>query len=193
MKKILLLLTLAAGLNVAANAQTEKGKWLVSGASNIGFNSVSTKFKADGMSVDGPKVNTFNISPSVGYFVVDNLSVGLSLGYTNTSTKDEDGEKASSSTFTFLPSLTYFFTKNTTVKPYLGAGAGYASFKEKYGSVAETNGGFAWEVQGGLAYFVNQKAAINFGLGYGEVSVEQSGFTVNANTFGAKIGFSLFF
>jgi outer membrane protein len=192
MKKILLLLTLVLGFNFFVNAQTEKGKWLISGASNIGFNSVSTKFKSDGMSVDGPKVNTFNVSPSIGYFVIDNLSVGLSLGYTNTSTKGEVDEKVSSSTFTVLPSLTYFFTKNTSVKPYLAAGAGYASFKEKYGSVAETNGGFAWEAQGGLAYFVSQKAAISLGLGYGQVSVEQSGFSVNANTLGAKIGFSLF-
>lgn len=192
MKKNLLLLTLVLGFNFAVNAQTEKGKWLVSGASNIGFNSVSTKYKANGMSADGPKVNTFNISPAVGYFVVDNLSIGLSLGYTNTSTKDEDDEKLSSSTFTVLPAATYFFTKNTSVKPYLAAGAGYASYKQAYGAISESNGGFAWEVNGGLAYFINPKIGINLGLGYGQVSIEESGFTMNANTFGAKVGFSLF-
>lgn len=192
MKKFFLLLTLLVSLTFSVNAQTEKGKWLVSGSTNVGFNSVNTKYKADGFSVDGEKVNTFNISPSVGYFIIDNLSVGLGLDYNNSSTKDENDEKLSSSTFTVLPTATYFFTKNTTVKPYLGAGAGYASYKQKYGSVSQTNGGFAWGVEGGLAYFINPKIGIDLGLGYGQVSVEESDVTIKANTFGAKIGFSLF-
>lgn len=191
MKKIILLLTLVASFNLTVNAQTEKGKWLVSGSSNVGFNSVSTKFTANGMSVDGEKVNTFNISPSVGYFVVENLSVGLSLGFTNSSTTEDD-DKISASTFTVLPTASYFFTKNTTVKPYLGAGVGYSSYQQKYNSVAQTNGGLAWEVGGGLAYFINPKIGINLGLGYGQVSIEDSGVTTKLNTFGSKIGFSLF-
>ncbi|MNK09122.1 hypothetical protein D3C87_270720 [compost metagenome] len=192
MKKIILLLTLAAGLNVAANAQTEKGKWLVSGSTNVGFNSVSTKYKANDQSADGPKVNTFNVSPSVGYFVVNNLSIGLGLDYNNTSTKEVGDDRMSSSTFTVMPTATYFFTKNTSVKPYLGAGAGFAAYKEKYGSVSQSNNGFAWGVEGGLAYFISPKIAVDLGLGYGQVSVKESGVTINANTFGAKVGFSLF-
>jgi len=192
MKKILLLLTLVVSLSFAVNAQTEKGKWLVSGSTNVGFNSVSTKYKNNGMSVDGAKVNTFNVSPSVGYFVVDNLSIGLGVDYNTSSTKDEIGDKISSSTFTVMPMATYFFTKNTTIKPYLGAGAGYASYEQKIGSIAQTNNGFAWGVEGGLAYFVSPKIALDLGLGYGQVSVKESGITVNANTFGAKVGFSLF-
>ena len=70
MKKNLLIGAFAL-LGFAASAQTEKGSWVVGGSTSIGFNNVSTKVKSDNTTFDGPKVNTFTIAPSAGYFVID--------------------------------------------------------------------------------------------------------------------------
>lgn len=72
MKKVLLVAIMAvAGLT--ASAQTEKGKVLVGGS--IGFGTE----KSD---VSGAEESTsFNITPKAGYFVSDNIVIGLGLGY----------------------------------------------------------------------------------------------------------------
>ncbi|MEG0762171.1 MAG: porin family protein, partial [Chryseobacterium sp.] len=65
MKK--LLLAGAVALFGLSNAQMTKGDWVISGNTGAGFNSMSTKYKAEGESEDGPKVSSFSVSPSVGY------------------------------------------------------------------------------------------------------------------------------
>jgi len=72
MKKVLLTLTAIAGLTIAANAQTEKGKIMVGG--QVGFETSKVK------DID-LKNNSFSINPTVGYFVSDNWAVGTGVGY----------------------------------------------------------------------------------------------------------------
>ncbi|CAM3485437.1 outer membrane beta-barrel protein [Sphingobacterium prati] len=72
MKKVLLTLTAIAGLTIAANAQTEKGKIMVGG--QVGFETSKVKDTDH-------KNNSFSINPTVGYFVSDNWAVGTGVGY----------------------------------------------------------------------------------------------------------------
>jgi outer membrane protein len=77
MKKLLLAGAIAFfGLS---NAQMTKGDWVISGNTGIGFNNMETK-KVNGQTFDGTKVSTFAVTPSVGYFVIDKLAVGIDLG-----------------------------------------------------------------------------------------------------------------
>ncbi|AQW89420.1 OmpW family outer membrane protein [Elizabethkingia anophelis] len=195
MKKNLLIGAFAL-LGFAASAQTEKGSWVVGGSTSIGFNNVSTKVKSDNTTFDGPKVNTFTIAPSAGYFVIDKLSVGLDLAYTNATTK-YDGAKTTSNTFAILPTATYYFTDNTVIKPYLGAGIGYASNTEKEEYRGKSNeytvDGFAWKVKGGFAYFFTPSIAADLGLSYSQFSNKDNGVRTNVNTFGVGVGLSVFF
>ncbi|ATL42080.1 outer membrane beta-barrel protein [Elizabethkingia sp. HX WHF] len=195
MKKNLLIGAFAL-LGFAASAQTEKGSWVVGGSTSIGFNNVSTKVKSDNTTFDGPKVNTFTIAPSAGYFVIDKLSVGLDLAYTNATTK-YDGAKTTSNTFAILPTATYYFTDNTVIKPYLGAGIGYASNTEKEEYRGKSNeytvDGFAWKVKGGFAYFFTPSIAADLGLSYSQFSNKNNGVRTNVNTFGVGVGLSVFF
>lgn len=195
MKKNLLIGVFAL-LGFAASAQTEKGSWVVGGSTSIGFNNVSTKVKSDNTTFDGPKVNTFTITPSAGYFVIDKLSVGLDLAYTNATTK-YDGAKTTSNTFAILPTATYYFTDNTVIKPYLGAGIGYASNTEKEEYRGKSNeytvDGFAWKVKGGFAYFFTPSIAADLGLSYSQFSNKNNGIRTNVNTFGVGVGLSVFF
>ena len=195
MKKNLLIGAFAL-LGFAASAQTEKGSWVVGESTSIGFNNVSTKVKSDNTTFDGPKVNTFTIAPSAGYFVIDKLSVGLDLAYTNATTK-YDGAKTTSNTFAILPTATYYFTDNTVIKPYLGAGIGYASNTEKEEYRGKSNkytvDGFAWKVKGGFAYFFTPSIAADLGLSYSQFSNKDNGVRTNVNTFGVGVGLSVFF
>lgn len=199
MKKLFLTFALCAfGI---VNAQTEKGSWVVGGSTTIGFNSVGTKIKADGESYDGPKVSTFNFTPSVGYFVMDKLAIGLDLGYTSITSKYTDDyyreeEKVTNSVFSILPTATYYFNSGTKVLPYLGAGIGYGSNKEKYDNVSYTVDGLMWKAKGGIAYLITDKVAVDLGVSFNQFSnkEEEAGYDYKTviNTFGVGAGLSIF-
>ncbi|WP_260395486.1 outer membrane beta-barrel protein [Elizabethkingia anophelis] len=118
-----LLVSACALLAMSICAQTKKGNWVVSGSTTFGFDNTSTKFKKGNVSISGPKINKFTITPSAGYFVMDNLSVGVDLEFTSTTTKEDNSEyKDTNNAFVILPTATYYFTDNKVVKPYIGAG-----------------------------------------------------------------------
>ncbi len=73
MKKLVLSILVVSALAFTTQAQTEKGKIMLGG--NLAFESQ----KSD---ADNAKANTsFEIVPSVGYFVADNIAVGTGVGY----------------------------------------------------------------------------------------------------------------
>lgn len=201
MKKLLLVVAIAlCGLS---NAQMSKGDWVISGNTGMGFNNVNTTFKAEGESEDGPKVSTFSITPSVGYFVIDKLAVGIDLGFTTMTTK-YDGEKSTTTNFAVMPTATYYFANDSKFVPFLGAGVGYASVKNKASvdimgvttSDEMTTDGLAWKVKGGVTYMATQSLGINLGVSYDQFSNKETYFgtevKTNVKTFGANIGFSYF-
>lgn len=208
MKK--LLLAGAVALFGLSNAQMTKGDWVISGNTGMGFNNVTTTVKAGGKSTDSPTVNTFSITPSVGYFVIDKLAVGIDLGYVNRTTKYDD-VKFTNSTFSVMPTATYYFTNSSKLVPFLGAGIGYGSNKEKTSFSGGRNGiydpilmhdtetttdGLAWKVKGGVTYMATSSLGINLGISYDQFSskatVMNTEIKTNINTFGVNVGFSYF-
>ena len=77
MKKLVLTILAVSALAFTTQAQTEAGKWLVGGS--VGFNSS----KADGASKSDTK---FEILPSAGYFVAENIAIGTAIGYSSEKT-----------------------------------------------------------------------------------------------------------
>ncbi|HEX2608337.1 MAG TPA: hypothetical protein VHK91_13200, partial [Flavisolibacter sp.] len=75
MKKVLLasILAVASSVAFAQVSNINKGNWMVGG--NVGFNSSK---QADN---DNSQVTTFNISPNIGYFFIDNFAGGLRLSF----------------------------------------------------------------------------------------------------------------
>lgn len=201
MKK--LLLAGAVALFGLSNAQMTKGDWVIRGDTGVGFNNVTTTIKVGDQSVEGPKVNTFSISPSVGYFVIDKLAVGIELGYINATTKYQ-GLKSKTSSFSVMPTATYYFTNSSKLVPFLGAGIGYASVKSSgqtnfMGMIASsetTTDGLAWKVKGGLTYMATQSLGINLGVSYDQFSnketIMNTDVKTNVKTFGVNVGFSYF-
>ena len=70
--------------------------------------------------------------------------------------------------------MKYYFGKEET-KPYLQAEFGVGSIKYKegegYGS-EETMLMTGWGLKGGIAMFLNEKVAIDFGLGYASLALK---------------------
>ncbi|WP_294198883.1 OmpW family outer membrane protein [uncultured Chryseobacterium sp.] len=201
MKK--LLLAGAVALFGLSNAQMTKGDWVISGNTGFGFNNVTTKVKAEGQSADGPKVSTFSLTPSVGYFVIDKLAVGIDLGLTSATTKYE-GTKSTTTSFSVMPTATYYFSNDSKFVPFLGAGIGYASIKNKgevnfmglSSSDETTTDGLAWRVKGGVTYMATQSLGINLGVSYDQFSNKETfmgtDVKTHVNTFGVNVGFSYF-
>ncbi len=205
MKKLFLLGALAFCATI--NAQTEKGSWVVSGSTTIGFNNTSSKIKYGTVSYDGPKVTTFNITPSAGYFVINKLAVGMDVAFTSTKSKNTEyysGEslnyETNSSTVVVMPTGTYYFKSASKVMPYLGAGIGYFSNTTKFSSdyyssldTKTTTDGLAWGAKGGLVLLITPSIGVDLGLSYINTSSKEGEIKNITNSLGANAGFSFFF
>lgn len=211
MKKITLLIALLSF--GAVTAQTEKGTFIISGQTGIGFNSTSVKHEYAGKTTDGPKTDAFNISPSVGYFIIDNLSIGLELDYGTATTKQEGvispptvgmvyqeiNSKSTETTFAIMPTTTYFFSKGKA-RPYINAGIGFIDIKQETNTLSssgafssyKSNNGFIWSVGGGLAYFISNAISFDLGLAYAKYTYEEYDVKVKTGALGANIGISIF-
>ncbi len=204
MKKLLLVAAIA--ICGAANAQAEKGSWVISGSTTLGFNNVSSKVKVDGESFDGPKTTSFNVTPAFGYFVANNFAIGLDLAFKSTKNENTDyfnGESfdydTKDNTVIVMPTGTYYFKSASKVMPYLGAGIGYFSSTTKFSSnlsndfdAKTTVDGLAWGANGGLVYLVTPSIGIDLGVGYINTSSKEGDVKTITNTFGVNAGFSIF-
>jgi len=180
------------------NAQTEKGKWMVSGATGLQFSSLNITPEYDGVSGDKMKTSNFSLTGSLNYFVMDNLAVGLGLGITSSTQKD-DGYKYTVSSTTFIPNAIYFFPVDGNIKPFAQIGAGYSSMVDKesgYGDTYEDKyAGLIYNIGGGVAFFMGDNVSFNFGLAYTGGSLEHdvdSNFKYKQSNIAANIGVSVF-
>lgn len=73
MKKLILSLTAVVAIALSANAQTEKGKWILGGTASY----QSVKSDADGAKA----AQDLSLVPNIGYFVADNFALGTGIGY----------------------------------------------------------------------------------------------------------------
>ncbi len=193
MKKLLLIAAVAVfGLNV--NAQTEKGNWIFGGNTSFSFASTNATIEFDGEEVDDDnKSSVFSVTPSVGYFVIDNLAVGMDLSFT--STKEDDGNNDFTvSSFAVIPSGTYFFEAGDKFKPYVGVGVGLISTSAGDDDINKSSG-LAIRGKGGVAYFLNESIALDFSVQYlntSQKNKEESDLVTKNNSIGVGFGFSLF-
>ncbi len=74
MKKLIFILISITGIIYCANAQTERGKFMLGG--EISFDKTSQKDSKNSL-------ETLKLKPSLGYFISNNVAVGLGLFYEN--------------------------------------------------------------------------------------------------------------
>ena len=135
----------------------------------------------------------------MNYFVINNLAVGLGLEYQSTTTKVKpvagSETKGTASAFVIAPNAHYYFPIGGNLAPFVGAKVGYAW--DSVGSSDESKSrGLLFGVKGGIAYFVNQGAALTGYLGYDYQNLKNKVNTNNSEKtgkFGVGIGVALFF
>lgn len=154
------LLTLFAALVVfAASAQIEKGAILIGGASNLGFTSYDE---------DAGDYSLFNVDVKGGYFVMDNLAIGLDLSYS----KDSDDDDA----LVGIGPLVRYYVNGKII---LGIGYNIINYGDLDGS--------SLPLEVGYAAFINKAIAIEPTLNY-----QMYGGDLDGSSFGVNVGISFY-
>lgn len=206
MKKNYLLLALVLSLNCFA--QTQKNNWVVGTSSTLGFNSSQYDYNIDYDLETKNKLSQFNVNVTGGYFVINNLAVGLDVSYTNSvSTLDSyrydfSGslisykQKTKGNSISMIPFVSYYFANDSKFYPYLSAGLGFNSSKYKYYSEANydsnKNDAFIWNAKAGVSYLISKQVALDLGLSYNQTKYNEDHRTDKVNDFGVNIGLKLF-
>lgn len=191
MKKFLFIVAVA--LTSVGYAQTDKGDWMVGTDFGLSYETSKVTEKV-GNSETSQTTNTFKVAPKLDYFVINNLSIGLGLEYRNSKVKDGD----TTNRFAVVPQVHYFFPLDTNFKPFLGArvGYGYSSTEVAGGNNKTKWDGLVAGGRAGVAYFVNNGAAVTGYLDYDHQSFknkDNKDLTMKKGTFGVGIGVAIFF
>lgn len=170
-----LLMSLAA---FQAPAQIEKGSWLLSATTNLGYVSYTP-------TGGGSAQNYFNLGLKSGHFVATNFVLGLNLDYLSTS-----GSSGSGSSITTIGVFIRSYAKNVFF------GLGYNSMSTSGGS--GSYGSIPLEV--GYAAFITRNIAFEPAINYTFATDSDNGGMPGyaglpfpaKSAFGIKLGFSLY-
>lgn len=201
-QKLILVSMLITICTFVVSAQTEKGSISISGRSSFEGAYFSNRIKGanisigdrEAMDVDGYSIT---ITPSIGYFIIDNLSVGAQVSFSIT-----DGDyQSKASQLLLMPTAAYYFPTKGPVRPFIAIGAGYTNISmelDLQGSNVETMsfGGFAFAGGAGAAFFVRNNISIDLMLEYAEVIAKyskDSSYKYSTKGLGGSIGFSFYF
>jgi len=86
MKKVLFSLILISAIGFKGLAQHEQGNISVGGTFNLSF--ATDKNESGNVTKKGPKTTDFTLLPSLEYFIGNDMSLGLGIGYTVSTEKD---------------------------------------------------------------------------------------------------------
>ena len=168
MKKIVTVIALAL-ICSGAYAQFNQGRYLAGGS--VGFSATTSKAKTDAATSTYLHSTSFNISPDIGYFVIDNLAVGAALNLSSSTSKGDgnDNSKTTLTNFSLTPFARYYLSQGIFFQGQVGFGTGSRKEKENGSNTTTTtkHGVFDWALSAGYAYFLNDFVAIEPMVGYG--------------------------
>lgn len=197
-------------------SQTEKGQWMLGISSRYSLNPIdagitipdlmtigysTVKSKSD--SGDDSDATTFicmNLVPKAGYFVIDDLVVGLDLQMGLYSLDYPDDEKENGTALSVGPFVRYYFP-TSKVLPYLEAGGTLGSLITKYEYSGDTEKSTAsmntWSLGAGITKSLGGKAAFDFMLGYLSTTIKNTednpdNYRTVIGTVGFKFGIMVF-
>ena len=186
-----------------SNAQLQKGSILVSGQSSFDLSFGSSKIKSDDATGDPTKTTNFELAPQAGYFVMDNLAVGLALNVSSEVEKDPDNDKSTNTAFVVGPFARYYYPIGN-LSPFAQFGAFTGSLKNKFNPDGADNtteikyGLVTFQLAGGVGVFIGERASLDLGVNF--TSNRRKANENNDNNtrtlssdFGLFAGFSIFF
>jgi outer membrane autotransporter protein len=112
------------------------------------------------------------LSPSAGYFIIDNLAVGAAIDFNASSTKPSGGTGKSSSTSVSLsPFVRYYLNQGIFFQGQVGFGSENSKYPSGGGTTTTTKYSTSnWSLGAGYAYFLNDFVAVEPMIGYGSNS-----------------------
>ena len=209
---ILVIVIIAVNCNFLS-AQTNKGKFLmgelsyielmgngVIGSANLGY--TTFQFKSDG---DNPsskqKQFSLNIVPRAGYFVIDNLAIGLDvLLATELKNIGDDTYKSTTTFFAVGPFVRYYIpTKKVLPFAEVNYSMGSRTNKTEFNG-NESSDNYAIKLYGvglGLAFPIGEKVSFDTIVGYHvyvnkDKEDNENNLRWVAGTLGLKLGFTVF-
>lgn len=218
MKRIKLLAIIVFSFNsLLVNAQTSKGKILVGASSNFGLTGSGSDFMTVGFSTakdksdasgsgqsEKQKSTSLNLVPKVGYFIADNLALGLDFNLGFSSNRSEDSEfKSNQTIFTVGPFVRYYIP-TSSILPFLELSGSFGSAKTKneYGSPFIDDSEFVASIVtfgggAGVALPLGEKVTFDVSAGYYSTTIKDKEDNPDNDrtvigTLGLKLGFTVF-
>ncbi len=153
MKKIKFLILVTLLITLISNAQIRKGNWMTGG--NLSFSN-SVNYKNDSHEINS-KSTFINISPNVGYFIFDKLSIGTIYQYSSNNVKFEDSKQITKSSY-IGPFVRYYILKPDKVANiFLETSYNFSTLK---------NNKTVFNTKVGFVYFLNSAVGLELTLNY---------------------------
>ncbi|MCD7973665.1 MAG: porin family protein [Candidatus Azobacteroides sp.] len=125
------------------------------------------------------KVTSFGLAPEFGYFIADNMAIGISVGFTYSSIDPEGVDSYSCTSFGVAPYFRYYLVQSGNFGFYLQGGLQFSTSKYDYDDAESTNY-FNVGILPGISYSFSDRfcATASFGwLGY--ENIKQDDYKVN--------------
>lgn len=189
-------------------AQTNKGNFVLSGNTNLNFLFSNTSVGTDSVQTGKIKDNQFAFTAAAGYFLIDNLNVGISATYSYDYTDTKPGVYGETSVgtitqaFTIMPQINYYLPVQGKLKPFVGIGIGYLWLEQKDSRVNDNENkvysmsGTSLSGGAGLSYFINQSVSFDLGFQYYHNHLKDKmnpEFIRKQNAVSGTLGVSVFF
>ena len=213
MKKITMVITLMCFFAFSVSeAQIRSGRSLIgvstsfsyinygSDLMSLGFSTI--KYKANllaSVDPDVTKVTTLNLLPKFGYFIINNLAVGLNM-YIGTSTdKPKSGGKFNTTSFGLGPFIRYYIS-GSKVMPFFEISSLFGSetnkYEDPYSSSSNKNSLSSFGGGAGLAVKLGDKVTFDMMAGYNSTSEKAKENNPNdertvQGTIAFKLGFTV--
>ncbi|MCG8699238.1 MAG: outer membrane beta-barrel protein [Bacteroidales bacterium] len=195
---ILIATVLTSGLQCSFG-QTSQGNFLIGGESGLSMGWGKSTIKNDDDPDNSVSGTYFSLAPKAGYFILDGLAVGVKMTLA-TSNRSWDNYDSKSNDFDFGPFVNYYFGQGNII-PFAGVDFGMGGSKEKT-TLEQITGNvttkvttenkyrdFYYNLNGGLAIMLGEKASIDIGLRIGGAREKQTNDNTNnekTNSFNAN-------
>ena len=153
MKKIIMGLLTLTVMTIAANAQTEKGDWMVGGNLTISTATGSSQF---------------TLQPMGGYFFANNFVAGLNVTFNFQKQGDVKTNEIAAGPFARY----YFNIKNSSFKPFFHAEYNLGNLETTVPGSKSSNTMGHFFLGAGGAYFINSNVALEAVGGYNHTKVQ---------------------
>ncbi|WP_452221878.1 outer membrane beta-barrel protein [Lacinutrix salivirga] len=182
-----LLVTLSNYAQESFSAKTE-GSFLANGT--IGIIHTNEKVKFDGNTNDVGSTFQITATPKAGYFIKNNLAIGLELEVRTSSSKIEGfDEKTTTSGIAIGPFARYYFDNNLFAEALVGVGSNKTS--TSFGDLKSNI--LAFRATAGYAFFIGDHIAIEPAINYTYQSQKPKDSEGDAKTILGTVFFSVGF